>query len=113
MAVPRNLLWQNQGFLLDRIHLDESVRFHDLRHTFATLALTNGVDAKTVSSMPGHSSSSFTLDLYTHVTTQMQQAAADKMANFMESAMPSAPPPEPPDPPQESGCKVIPFERVG
>ena len=48
-----------------------------------------------------------------HFTTQMQQAAADKMANFMESAMPSAPPPKPPDPPQESGCKVIPFERVG
>ena len=95
------------------VGLDESVRFHDLRHTFATLALTNGVDAKTVSSMLGHSSSSFTLDVYTHVTTQMQQAAADKMANFMESAMPSAPPPEPPDPPQESGCKVIPFERVG
>ena len=89
------------------------IRFHDLRHTFATLALTNGVDAKTVSNMLGHSSSSFTLDVYTHVTTQMQQAAADKMANFMESAMPSAPPPEPPDPPQESGCKVIPFERVG
>ena len=99
--------------ILKAVGLDESVRFHDLRHTFATLALTNGVDAKTVSNMLGHSSSSFTLDVYTHVTTQMQEAAADKMANFMENAMPSTPPPEPPDPPQESGCKVIPFERVG
>ena len=39
------------------------VRFHDLRHTFATLALQNGVDVKTVSGMLGHFSAGFTLDL--------------------------------------------------
>ncbi len=43
------------------------VRFHDLRHTFATLALQNGVDIKTVSGMLGHYSAGFTLDTYTHV----------------------------------------------
>ena len=32
----------------------EHIRFHDLRHTFATMALQNGVDIKTVSSMLGH-----------------------------------------------------------
>ena len=48
------------------------VRFHDLRHTFATLALQNGVDVKTVSSMLGHYSAGFTLDTYAHVTTDAQ-----------------------------------------
>ena len=42
------------------------VRFHDLRHTFATLALQNGVDIKTVSGMLGHFSAGFTLDTYAH-----------------------------------------------
>ena len=62
----------------------EHVRFHDLRHTFATLALQNGVDIKTLSGMLGHYSSGFTLDTYTHVTDKMQQEAAEKMGNFME-----------------------------
>ena len=46
------------------------IRFHDLRHTFATMALQNGVDVKTVSSMLGHYSAGFTLDTYAHVTGQ-------------------------------------------
>ena len=64
----------------------EHIRFHDLRHTFATLALQNGVDIKTVSGMLGHYSSGFTLDTYTHVTDKMQREAAKKMGNFMETA---------------------------
>ncbi len=52
------------------------VRFHDLRHTFATLALQNGVDIKTVSGMLGHYSAGFTLDTYTHVTTAAKKEAA-------------------------------------
>ncbi|MDE6996970.1 MAG: site-specific integrase, partial [Oscillospiraceae bacterium] len=65
----------------------EPVRFHDLRHTFATLALQNGVDIKTLSGMLGHYSSGFTLDTYTHVTDKMQQEAAEKVGNFMEMAL--------------------------
>ena len=61
----------------------EHLRFHDLRHTFATLALQNGVDVKTVSSMLGHFDAGFTLRTYTHVTRQMQEGAAEKMGNFM------------------------------
>jgi len=61
----------------------EHIRFHDLRHTFATLALQNGVDVKTVSSMLGHYGAGFTLRTYTHVTRQMQQKAAEKIGNFM------------------------------
>ena len=63
------------------------VRFHDLRHTFATLALQNGVDVKTVSSMLGHFDAGFTLRTYTHVTRQMQESAAEKMGNFMAQVM--------------------------
>ena len=52
------------------------VRFHDLRHTFAMLALQNGGDIKTVSGMLGHFSAGFTLDTYAHVTTAAQKEAA-------------------------------------
>ena len=65
----------------------EHIRFHDLRHTFATLALQNGVDVKTVSSMLGHYDAGFTLRTYTHVTRQMQESAAEKMGNFMAQVM--------------------------
>ena len=61
----------------------EHIRFHDLRHTFATLALQNGVDVKTVSSMLGHYDAGFTLRTYTHATRQMQQKTAEKMGSFM------------------------------
>lgn len=65
----------------------EHIRFHDLRHTFATLALQNGVDVKTVSSMLGHYDAGFTLRTYTHATRQMQEQAAEKMGNFMAQVM--------------------------
>ncbi len=58
-------------------------RFHDLRHTFATLALQNGVDIKTVSGMLGHFSAGFTLDTYAHVTTTAQKEAAETMGNVL------------------------------
>jgi len=63
------------------------VRFHDLRHTFATLALQNGVDVKTVSSMLGHYDAGFTLRTYTHATRQQQNRAAETMGNFMAQVM--------------------------
>ena len=59
------------------------VRFHDLRHTFATVALQNGVDIKTVSGMLGHFSAGFTLDTYAHVTTAAQKEAAQTMGNVL------------------------------
>ena len=60
------------------------IRFHDLRHTFATHALTSGVDAKTLSGILGHTNASFTLDTYTHVTTDMQQNASEVIGDFIE-----------------------------
>ena len=59
------------------------VRFHDLRHTFATIALQNGVDIKTVSGMLGHFSAGFTLDTYAHVTTAAQKEAAQTIGNIL------------------------------
>ena len=59
------------------------VRFHDLRHTFATIALQNGVDIKTVSGMLGHFSAGFTLDTYAHVTTSAQKEAAETMSQVL------------------------------
>ena len=63
------------------------IRFHDLRHTFATIALQNGVDVKTVSNMLGHYDAGFTLRTYTHATRQMQESAAEKMGSFMERVL--------------------------
>ena len=63
------------------------VRFHDLRHTFATLALQNGVDIKTVSGMLGHYSAGFTLDTYAHVTTAAQKEAARAMGKVLANAL--------------------------
>ena len=63
------------------------VRFHDLRHTFATLALQNGVDVKTVSGMLGHFSAGFTLDTYAHVTTASQRQAAKTMGGILSGSL--------------------------
>lgn len=56
------------------------IRFHDLRHTHATLALQAGIHPKIVSERLGHASTSFTLDVYSHATPSMQQGTADVMA---------------------------------
>lgn len=52
------------------------VRFHDLRHTFATMSLENGMDIKTLSAIVGHVSSATTLNTYTHITDEMRRKAA-------------------------------------
>jgi integrase len=59
------------------------VRLHDLRHTYATLALQAGVDAKTVSSRLGHSTVAFTLDVYTKAVPQLDREAADEIAGLI------------------------------
>jgi integrase len=73
--------------LLKKAGITENVRFHDLRHTFATLAIQQGVDIKTVSNILGHYSAGFTLDTYTHVTGEMQKEAADRMGGFIAQSI--------------------------
>ena len=61
------------------------IRFHDLRHTFATHAMKGGVDAKTLSGLLGHTDASFTLDTYTHVTSDMQKNASAVVGRMMQN----------------------------
>ena len=63
------------------------IRFHDLRHTFATHAMQGGVDAKTLAGILGHTDASFTLDTYTHVTSDMQKNASDVVGRMMQNFM--------------------------
>src|SRR5262249_41441280 len=55
------------------------MRFHDLRHTAATILLSRGINPKIVSEMLGHASVAITLDIYSHVLPHMRQQAADAM----------------------------------
>ena len=59
------------------------IRFHDLRHTFATTALANGMDIKTLSAIIGHNSAETTLNIYTHITDEMQRTAAKKIGQSL------------------------------
>jgi integrase len=59
------------------------IRFHDLRHTAATLMLSRGIHPKVVAEMLGHSTVAVTLDIYSHVTPDMQREAARLMTEFL------------------------------
>ncbi|KKQ63518.1 MAG: Integrase family protein [Candidatus Shapirobacteria bacterium GW2011_GWF1_38_23] len=59
------------------------IRFHDLRHTAATLMLSGGIHPKVVQEMLGHSQISLTLDTYSHVVPSLQKEAAEKINDLM------------------------------
>jgi len=59
------------------------IRFHDLRHTSATLLLSAGVHPKVVQERLGHSQISMTMDLYSHALPSMQEDAAEKMNGIL------------------------------
>lgn len=61
-----------------------SLRFHDLRHSYAVAAIRAGDDIKTVQGNLGHATAAFTLDVYGHVTDQMKQASAARMEDFIK-----------------------------
>jgi len=62
-----------------------SIRFHDLRHSAATLLLSMGVHPKIVQEILGHSNVGITLNVYSHVLPSMQKDAMDMLHNaFME-----------------------------
>ena len=62
-----------------------TARLHDLRHSYAVASLQAGDDIKTIQSNLGHHTASFTLDVYGHVTAQMQQASADRMDAYIRA----------------------------
>lgn len=78
--MPRNphTVYKKMQLILERSGC-KKIRFHDLRHTFATTALAGGMDVKTLSTIIGHVSSQTTLDIYLHSTDEMQRLAATKI----------------------------------
>jgi integrase len=69
--------------LLNKAGLPHTVRFHDLRHTCATLLCSKNVNPKVVQEMLGHANISQTMDIYSHVLPNMQ----DEAAAAIESAL--------------------------
>ena len=76
---PSNL--RNRSFkrIKARSGVRQDLRFHDLRHTCATLLLREGVNIKVVSEMLGHASIAITLNTYSHVLPDMQDSAVEAM----------------------------------
>ena len=58
-------------------------RFHDMRHTFATLMLSNNEHAKVVQEMLGHATINITLDTYSHVLPDMQEQAMNRLGALL------------------------------
>ena len=67
------------------LHHFSHLRFHDLRHTFASLALSNGVPMAVVSSLLGHSSISITVDIYGHITDDAKSSAVEIVFDAISS----------------------------
>ena len=78
-----NLIRRSFHPLLERAGLPR-IRFHDLRHTAATLLLTSGVHPKVVQERLGHSQISVTLDTYSHVLPSLQEAAAEELDALLQ-----------------------------
>ena len=62
---------------------DRDTRFHDLRHTFATIMLQNGEHPKVVQEMLGHAQISETMDTYSHVLPNMQDSAVERLDQLL------------------------------
>lgn len=60
-------------------------RFHDLRHSYAVISLESGDSIKTVQENLGHATSSFTLDVYGHVSQRMREQSADRMERYIQN----------------------------
>ena len=97
---PLNLVFTNElgGNLIPQTvvrHFKEIVssidrpdaRFHDLRHSYAVASLRSGDDIKTVQGNLGHATAAFTLDVYGHVTNQMQEASAVRMEAYIKGIL--------------------------
>lgn len=76
-VIEPRLLRNNYKKLLKKLHIKD-LKFHGLRHSFATRLIEKGVDVKTVSSILGHSDVSITMNLYVHPTNENKKKAIMK-----------------------------------
>ena len=84
--IPSQTIYGNFKRVAKKIGCPDA-RYHDLRHTFATLSLQNGDDIKTISSNLGHATVAFTLDIYGHVSEQMKKDSAERMENLIKGTL--------------------------
>jgi len=82
LKVLINYVYQNQH-IPKRNNLNH-IRFHDLRHSCASLLLKSGVDMKTTSTILGHSSIGITMDLYSHIDIEQKIDAAVRINNILQ-----------------------------
>ena len=80
---PSNLLNRSFKPLLRRAGLS-MIRFHDLRHTFATLMFFNGEHPKIVQEILSHAQITLTLDIYSHVLPSMQDGAVGRLGKLLD-----------------------------
>jgi integrase len=66
-----------------------NARVHDLRHTYAVACIESGVDVKTLQENLGHATAAFTMDVYGHVSRQMQLSSATKLEAFIQNVQPN------------------------
>lgn len=96
-------------------HGFDGLKFHELRHTQATLLLANGVDVKTVQTRLGHASASITLGWYAHAIPQNDHAAATMLGNLLNSKQEEDEPKDPQEnaaQTQEESFRLLPHENL-
>lgn len=74
---PRTLRTYYRIFILEKVKLNHCIKFHGLRHTFASTLIENKVDVKTVSTILGHSDISTTLNVYVHPSNEAKICAVN------------------------------------
>lgn len=77
-------VYRDFKIVMDSIGSPET-RFHDLRHSYAMVAIRSGDDIKTVQENLGHATAAFTLDIYGFVTEKMKQESANRMQQFIQA----------------------------
>lgn len=83
--LPGNVRSRHFHEILEKAGLPK-IRFHDLRHTYATLMIAGGVGAKVLQELLGHSRVGITLDIYTHTLREQKKEAVQKVEALLEAA---------------------------
>jgi integrase len=83
LPIPKHHIHKLWTRLLEKTGM-RKIRFHDLRHTCASLLLTLGIHPKVVQERLGHTSFKITMDLYSHLMPNMQSEASDALENLLK-----------------------------